>query len=186
MDLAALIYHRQAFLDGQWWLPLTAQLVHLNGAHAASNAAVALVLAVLVRPMASAAHQGCILLVSAVAVALVLVLDVHCTYYAGASGALYGWAAGACAMGLTRTQGVAPSHRRVALLIGVCLAARLGAMQWAGASTSAWGFPVYLPAHWAGALAGLVVGWVLAHREPAAHQHAHSQNGQKADLPSGD
>ena len=51
MDFAALIYHRQEFLDGQWWLPFTAQLVHFNLAHGMSNAMVALVLGALFRPM---------------------------------------------------------------------------------------------------------------------------------------
>ena len=77
MDFAALIYHRQAFLDGQWWLPLTAQLVHFNLAHGMSNAMVALVLAALFRPMLVWAQQCALILGSAFAVAVVVVSDTN-------------------------------------------------------------------------------------------------------------
>ena len=51
MNFAALIYHRQAFLDGQWWLPLTAQLAHFNASHALANAVGAVLLWCWFRPV---------------------------------------------------------------------------------------------------------------------------------------
>ncbi|NBX20719.1 MAG: hypothetical protein EBR58_04755, partial [Betaproteobacteria bacterium] len=50
MDFAALIYHRQAFLDGQWWLPFSAQFAHFNSVHALANLAGAILLWSLFRP----------------------------------------------------------------------------------------------------------------------------------------
>jgi len=94
MDFAALIYHRQAFLDGQWWLPLTAQWVHFNLQHALVNGAGAVLLWCLFQPCLRWQQHLLALAGGALGVALMVVLDTGCDYYAGASGALHGWAAG--------------------------------------------------------------------------------------------
>jgi rhomboid family GlyGly-CTERM serine protease len=162
MDLAALIYQRDAFWGGQWWLPLSAQLAHFNLAHALSNGAAAVVLALVLRPFVSGKQQVTLAWSGACAAALVVVLDSTCTYYAGASGALYGWASGGCLFGLLKKPPLSPTNRKVAALVLALLGVRLVAMQWSGVQATAWGFPVYLPAHWAGALGGLVAAGVLA------------------------
>lgn len=120
MDFAALIYHRQAFLDGYWWLPLTAQLAHFNLGHGMSNAMVALVLAALFRPMLVWAQQGALIFGSAFAVAVAVVSDANCGYYAGASGALYGWAAGGCLITIFSRNDSSQPHRRIAFLCCAC------------------------------------------------------------------
>jgi membrane associated rhomboid family serine protease len=167
MDLAALIYQRDAFWGGQWWLPLSAQLAHFNLAHALSNGAAAVVLALVLRPFVSGMQQVTLALSGACAVALVVVLDSACSYYAGASGALYGWAAGGCLLGLLKKPPLAPANRKVAMLVLALLGVRLVAMQWSGVQATAWGFPVYLPAHWTGAFGGLLAAGVLARRAAA-------------------
>ena len=175
MDFAALIYHRQEFLDGQWWLPFTAQLVHFNFAHGMSNAMVALVLGALFRPMLVWAQQCALILGSAFAVAVVVVSDANCAYYAGASGALYGWAAGGCLITIFSWSVTSQPHRRIALFVLCLLVVRLVAMQWAGVGATAWGFPVYLPAHWAGLVGGLAMASFFMRRKTTPAQTTHRQ-----------
>ncbi len=176
MNFAALIYHREAFLDGQWWLPFTAQLMHFNARHVLANGVGAILLCVLFRPCLGWWPQSVIVAGSAVGVALVLVLDVDCRYYAGASGALHGWAVGAAVCMLSGRPTVAnhprslpssgPFSARVvawALLCGAVLK-----VLWTTLSPQTsmpMGFPVYAPAHWAGAIGGLSagLGWVAVH-----------------------
>lgn len=88
------MYERQAFLDGQWWLPLTAQLSHLSPAHALANALAAVLLWRIFAPWLRWQPQALALGGGALAVAVGVVLDTDCLYYAGASGALHGLAAG--------------------------------------------------------------------------------------------
>ena len=165
MDFAALIYHRQAFLDGQWWLPLTAQLAHFNTPHALVNLLGAALLGCLFVPWLDWPQQAIALVGGVIGVALVVVLDTHCTYYAGASGALHGLAVGG-AVFLLR---VAPAGDAVAksvayLLLG-CVLAKLGWQLSSPADTAAWGFPVYRWSHTAGALGG----WLAACLAGAVH-----------------
>lgn len=156
MDFAALIYHRQAFLDGQWWLPLSAQWVHFNAAHALANVAGGVLLWSLLRRWLRGSDHMVVIAGGLLGVAGRVVWDVHCDYYAGASGALHGWAAGGAAILAAR------HHRtsRTAMWIGITLLAAvvLKLLAELGHSTiqAFWGFPVYLPAHMAGALGGLV------------------------------
>ena len=89
-------------------------------------------------------------------VAAVLAWDTRCLYYAGASGALHGlWAGGSVLLllGVSRGWGMACS---------VFLAAKLVVPWiWPGVTLSASDFPVYHPAHVAGALGGLVAAWAI-------------------------
>lgn len=160
MNPAALIYHRQAFLDGQWWLPLTAQIAHFNVPHALVNSTGAFSLWCLFRTSLNGLQQTAAILGGAIGVALVVALDSGCIYYAGASGALHGWAAGGALLWWKGT----PAHDRpqrrlaMALLCGVFLKI---AWQWASAAgETAWGFPVYHPAHAAGAVGGMLAAAV--------------------------
>ena len=160
MNFAALIYHRQAFLDGQWWLPLTAQLAHFNTSHALANAAGAALLGVLFRSWLRPSQQALAWAGGVLGVALVLILDTQCSYYAGASGALHGWAAGgALWAALDKPQNLEHQGRWAwALLLGISV--KLALQFTYPPQTQDWGFPVYQPAHWAGA-AGGVAGVLL-------------------------
>lgn len=156
MDLAALIYHRQAFLDGQWWLPLSAQWVHLNVAHGVANLAAALLLGVFLRGTVRWQQQLVLVGSSALAVALGVVLDTQCSYYAGASGALYGLAAGGSVLHGFGHSGLGRRQRLQGVVVLGLLSARLLIAQWGADTPVAWGIPVYVPAHWAGVGGGLL------------------------------
>lgn len=168
MDFAALIYHRQAFLDGQWWLPLTAQLAHFNASHALANAVGAVLLWCWFRPVLRWPQQIALVLGSAVAVASVVVWDVRCDIYAGASGALHGWAAGGALLGWLCTAGSSRA-RGLWLLMAVCC--KLVFQHLAGVGGLIGGFPVYLPSHDAGALGGALIALLLCGRRLPSARH---------------
>lgn len=145
-------FSRVRYAQGAYWQLLTAQWVHLSLGHAAGNA---LALAVIVlwsglwlgwRPQLLSLCGGY------VGVAVVLALDAQCSYYAGASGALHGLLAGNA---VRLVWGAHPRGGQVGL-------AALGGMAlklwWQSGGTAAawsgWSFPVYRPAHIAGALGG--------------------------------
>jgi rhomboid family GlyGly-CTERM serine protease len=156
MDFSSLIYHRQAFLEGQWWLPVTGQLAHLSTPHAIVNFASAGLLWAVFRPWLRWQQQFAALGGGFFVVALVVILDVHCDYYAGASGALHGWAAGGAVYLLTRVRGqnnTAPLLISVTLLLGLLVKLLWQAPD--ASELSTWGFPVYTPSHWGGALGGI-------------------------------
>ena len=171
MNFAALIYHRQAFLDGQWWLPLTAQLAHFNATHALANAVGAVLLWWWFRPGLRWPQQTALVLGSAVAVAGGVAWDVQCDIYAGASGALHGWAAGGALLGWLRPTGTSKALD-LWLLVAVC--GKLVFQHLAGGGGFIGSFPVYLPSHDAGALGGALIA-LLLHcrcRPSARHQDA--------------
>jgi rhomboid family GlyGly-CTERM serine protease len=174
MDAAALVYHREAFLAGQWWLPFTAQVAHFNTPHALANLAAAVLLFLLFRSFLRWQQQALVLAGGILGVALVVVLDVHCSYYAGASGALYGWAAGGAVL-VWRTQPDSRS-RTLAVLLMLGIFAKLLAATWGLDTLVAWGFPVYGPAHGAGALGGGV--FALLVRRGVAHRRTGQQHQQ--------
>lgn len=186
-----LRFSRVSYEQGAFWQPLTSQWVHLSGWHAVANAvAFALILLASDRwvrwPLQLLALGG-----GYVAVALVVSLDPDCSYYAGASGALHGLLAGN-AMGLA-WGGRSPApvdaiaarwSRGVAAALLSIMALKLW-LQAGGsgeaaqqAMLGAWSFPVYHPAHVAGALggAGLVLV-VLAACALLAPKH-HGRNSQ--------
>lgn len=169
------MFVRAEFQAGAWWQLLTAQWVHLSGAHALANAAGLAVLLMAVwgllapRWLLAAAVGG------QLGVAVVLALDTHCTWYAGASGALHGLAAGA-ALGLLLSPADRLPGRRPARWLGagllVGLAMKLVWQHGAEAAPGWLGFPTYTPAHEAGALGGLTAVLVvhLAQRAGAARR----------------
>jgi rhomboid family GlyGly-CTERM serine protease len=157
MDFAALIYHRQAFLDGQWWLPFTSQLVHFNVAHAMINLAGAVLLYLFFRPWLRGSAPWLGLLGGWAAVAVVVVVDANCSYYAGASGALQGCAAGG-ALAMCRASGSSWIRSRwLGLMLLVFLFLKMCLLPQMTAGDLLWGVPVYQPAHWAGTLGGLLM-----------------------------
>ena len=156
-----LRFLRDRYEAGAWWELLSAQLVHLSAAHALVNAGVMVLLAGLLGP--GAGWQFGALAGGAAGVALVLVLDPACHYYAGASGALHGLlAAGVLRLaslpvGAAGQAVMAGSGQRRLWpwgLLGLLLLKVAG--EAAGLWPSAWSFPVYWPAHAAGLAGGLL------------------------------
>lgn len=164
-----LRFSRPAFDAGKGWQLLSAQFVHLSLGHAALNAA-ALAVSLLAWRVWVALPAQCVALAGgALGVALVLVLDGDCLFYAGLSGALHGlWAGNAVYLMQTRspqgglvtcsTAGSLPGRRVMAAGVLLALVGKL-LLQGADAASAfdAWlQIPVYRPAHWAGLGGGLV------------------------------
>ena len=171
-----LRFARPAFDAGQWWQLFSAQLVHLNPAHAALNAAALAVSLLAWRVWVTLPAQGIALVGGALGVALVLTLDRNCMFYAGLSGALHGlWAGNAVFLFLGSPQrpavmcsfgGAMTGQRLIAVGLLLVLIGKL--LLQTGSSTGAFDawlrIPVYRPAHWAGLGGGLVAAslvWVL-------------------------
>ena len=172
----SLRFSRPSYEQGAVWQLLTAQWVHLSPWHAGANAFAFLLIVYAsgfwIRwPLQLLALGG-----GYTGVALVLALDPNCSYYAGASGALHGLLAGN-AVGLAwvarpldrpahppgQVAAAAPEHwiRLAAIAVLGVMALKLW-LQAGGpweAPLGGWRFPVYHPAHVAGALGG--VGLVL-------------------------
>ena len=171
-----LRFSRPSYEGGAVWQLLTSQWVHLSPWHAGANAFAFLVIVYAsgfwIRwPLQLLALGG-----GYTGVALVLALDPNCSYYAGASGALHGLLAGnAVGLAWVARLLVRPADK-VGHAAGVSAAcwtrltaiAVLGVMAlklWLQAGSlweaplGGWSFPVYHPAHVAGALGG--VGLVL-------------------------
>lgn len=163
-------WHRSEFMAGAWWQLFTSQWVHFNAAHASTNiAAMALMLLAFGR-LVDRPLQISALLGGYAGVAIVLVGDPTCSYYAGASGALHGFLAGN-ALALVATHPAPKSTtihpRSVGLAVLLALAAKLLIQHgWGGPSALNWlGFPTYTPAHETGAMGGLLaVALVLTAR----------------------
>lgn len=172
----SLRFVRPDFTHGAVWLPISAQWVHLTWPHAAVNAMSALLLCWALRGWVPMRCQLLALSGGMVGVALQLVADARCDYYAGASGALHGVAGGAALYMLA-----APGRIRLAGgALGLALVAKLGWQDAAFVASPHWlDIPIYYPAHKAGALGGaaVVLVWLLARRWcPALHPSA--QQGQ--------
>lgn len=155
-------FDRVAYDGGAWWQVLTAQWVHWGWMHAAVNALGAVVLLLAFRGLVEGRLQWAALLGGYVGVAVVLVLDTGCAYYAGASGALHGLLAGsALGMLLGTPHRHATPHARsrgVGAVLLVGLAVKLALQRWIGdPSAPGWlGIATYYPAHEAGAVGGLL------------------------------
>jgi len=149
-----LRFVRPFFILGAVWQPFTAQWVHLNLLHAIMNAMAAVLLCWFLSPWMSLKHQLLALLGGILGVALLLVLDTQCTYYAGASGALHGVLAGAIAHLLRR----AGPQRFAGAGLALALLTKL---YWQSAHDGVapdWlGMPIYYPAHGAGAAGGALM-----------------------------
>ncbi|MDZ7921711.1 rhombosortase [Rhodoferax sp.] len=159
LDVAgmALQFQRLAWAQGAWWQLFTSQWVHLSWGHWLGNVLGFVIVWAGLRLRLPArslllVHGGGLLGVMAV-----LLWDTQCQYYAGASGALHGLGAGGGALlllGVSRGWGVACS---------VLLAAKLVVPWiWPGATVSTYDFPVYHPAHVAGALGGLLMALLVS------------------------
>lgn len=153
---------RPRFEQGAWWEPLSAQFVHLSLPHALANAAALLLIAWLLRPLLGATIQLGLLAGSVAGVALQLMIDADCAYYAGFSGALHGWLGGALAF--------SSQYRLLGLLV-----LKVG-LELAGGLPAAWDFPVYYPSHAAGLAGGLCAAGIM---RLAARQRVASETSQQ-------
>ena len=160
-------WQRSEFMDGAWWQLITSQWVHFNASHAAMNvAAMALMLLALDR-LVERPIQLAALLGGYAGVAMALVSDTNCDYYAGASGALHGfWAGNALALVVGQQpndKGARIQTRHLGLGMVLALALKL-LIQHAPDGPPALnglGFTTYTPAHEAGSVAGLLTVAVL-------------------------
>lgn len=170
-----LRFDRSRFEAGALGQILTSQWVHLSGWHAVGNAVGFVVIVVASRFWIRWPLQMLALCGGYAGVALVLVLDPDCRYYAGASGALHGLLAGnAVAMvwpEINQAPVAGASKSRAIRLVAMAVLAAMAFKLWLQmgrmpqAPLGGWGFPVYHPAHIAGALGGMgLVLLVLAAR----------------------
>lgn len=181
------VFSRTDFFSGAWWQLGSAQWVHFGGLHAAPNAASLVLMLWAMQGLVAGALQGAALAGGYIGVAVVLVLDPACSYYAGASGALHGlWAGNAVSL-LWGLGAPLPRSHGLRWLGGAMLLALLVKFGWqthdAGALHT-WqalvplpldlaDFPVYTPSHTGGAAGGVVavllyaLWFRLAARTPA-------------------
>jgi membrane associated rhomboid family serine protease len=175
----ALRFSRIGFEQGAFWQLLTSQWVHLSLWHAVGNAFAFAVIVLASGFWIRWPFQLLALCGGYAGVAVMVALDPNCSYYAGASGALHGLLAGN-AMGMAWSgrpagQGASPVNdvhaARMTRLVAMALLSILALKLYlqAGSTQEAplggWGFPVYHPAHVAGALGGMsLVLLVLAAR----------------------
>jgi membrane associated rhomboid family serine protease len=92
--IGGVTYLRGEFLDGAWWQPFTAQLVHITFVHAVLNVAAMVLIATSFRLLLTVREQFLTFMGGVFGVALAVAMDPHCSYYAGASGALHGMLGG--------------------------------------------------------------------------------------------
>jgi membrane associated rhomboid family serine protease len=187
----ALQFTRLRYAQGAYWQLLTAQWVHLSLGHALGNALAFAVLALWSGRWLGWRQQLLALGGGYAGVAVVLALDAQCGYYAGASGALHGLLAGNAlymvwvgrAQGLRTGAASGPwfnATRGVGLALLGALAFKLW---WQSGDTPAapwggWSFPVYHPAHIAGALGGMGLVLLVSGARGAPATPEQAQPGQ--------
>lgn len=168
--LGGWVFDRSAFDAGAWWQLGTSQWVHLTPVHAAMNLTTLVVMLLAFDHFVGLQVQCAALAGGYAGVAVVIVLDPACAYYAGASGALHGlWAGTMLGLVLSQPGKYAGPARSVH---GLGLAGLLGLttklwVQHEGTPSLVFGwlgFPTYYPAHEAGAAGGVVavlLCWLL-------------------------
>lgn len=165
--IANLQFDRARYEAGAVWTLLSAQWVHFGVAHAALNAATMVLVVLALQGWVPLRLQGAALAGGYAGVALVIALDPHCMYYAGASGALHGlWSGSAVGLVLKRGQGRRGASVWMGAAMLLALAFKLWWQAWGGIHGSIggeggglhllMGVPTYYPAHMAGAIGGVV------------------------------
>jgi rhomboid family GlyGly-CTERM serine protease len=158
-------FERQAWTQGAWWQLFSAQWVHLDWFHLALNAAACVIGVPWLARRVPGLTVGIAYLGGLAGVAAVLWADATCAYYAGASGALHGVVVGSAVAVLCRPHGL---RTRWAGGLLVLVAAKLGLQAMGADAHDLAGFPIYQPAHWAGALGGglAVALWCAVRAKP--------------------
>jgi membrane associated rhomboid family serine protease len=168
--IANLQFDRARYEAGAVWTLLSAQWVHFGVAHAALNAATMVLVVLALHGWVPLRLQGAALVGGYVGVALVIALDPHCVYYAGASGALHGlWSGSAVGLVLKRDHGRRGANVWMGAVMLLVLAFKLWLQAWGSVQGSMGGVagvggglhllvgvPTYYPAHMAGAIGGMV------------------------------
>lgn len=153
---------RTAFDAGAWWQLITAQWVHFGTLHSSVNVAGLAVLLVSFQNRVAGRLQAVALLGGYLGVALVLVGDANCAFYAGASGALHGLLAGnllSLWLGRPSAHGGNNTATRVlaiTVLLGLGFKLLLQHPRGDSAAVGWLGFATYYPAHEAGTAGGLL------------------------------
>ena len=170
---AALGYHRQAVIDGQWWRLLTASLAHANITQALYTALGGLLAWVILYDVASPFRFAVMTFTAAISVGAGihwLVPDI--TQYYGLSGVLYGFAGGGLLLVL------AARLWSNALLIATLLTLKLGWDIYAnGGALLAPGegeFRVAIESHLLGTLGGVLGALLTVLATTAVHRCARS------------
>lgn len=153
---------RTAYEAGAWWQLFSAQWVHLGWIHAGANVAGFAMLLLIFRNRVDARWQGLALGGGYLGVAVVLALDTHCNWYAGASGALHGLLAGnLLSLWLSARRSDASDRSltwlAMAGLLGLLVKLLVQHLRNDAAMPGWLGFASYYPAHEAGAAGGLLV-----------------------------
>lgn len=171
--LAPLLEYRRSVVLAEPWRLLTAHLVHVNWTHALVNAGAWLLLARLLAPVLDVRRQLLSLLVGAVFISLALALwHPSIQWYRGASGALhalfFAGATAACCRPLFVRR---PRSARVplALLAGGWIKVALEQPVGSATPYAEWLASATVPqAHLLGAIAGTLLGLLLARRAAGA------------------
>jgi len=153
-----LRFLREAIADGQWWLLLTGNFVHLGSGHLWMNMAGLVLVAALVWQHFGAVEWAIIVVVSSLAVGAGLYLfDPEIFAYVGFSGTLHGLIIAGAIADLR-------SYPKSAAILLILVVAKLGWEQIAGplpGSESVAGGSVVVNSHLYGAVAGAVLGPLL-------------------------
>jgi rhomboid family GlyGly-CTERM serine protease len=164
-------WQRSEFMAGAWWQLITSQWVHFNVPHAAMNVAAMVLMLFAFDRLVERSIQLAALSGGYAGVAMALVSDASCDYYAGASGALHGFLAGS-ALALVvchqpNNKGARIQPRNLGLVVVLALVLKLLSQHASdGPPALNWlGFTTYPLAHEAGSAAGmLAVALLLALR----------------------
>jgi rhomboid family GlyGly-CTERM serine protease len=154
-------FSRTDFDNGAFWQLFTSQWVHLNALHAASNWIVFFITLLIFNQWIPVRQQLLTLIGGFSGVAMLLIWDTQCLFYAGLSGALHGmWVGNAL---LLTKDSFSRQIRSAALFFLLFVALKIVWQAYSsGSNFNLWlNIPVYLPAHAAGAVGGLLVSLAM-------------------------
>jgi membrane associated rhomboid family serine protease len=173
-----MIFYRPEFENGAFWQLFTAQFVHLSGGHAWSNHIFLWSSVLIMLRWVSAFSIGGFFVGGVLGVAVTLLLDHDCQYYAGLSGAIHGlWAGvGLCLVLLNNHS----PRAYVGIAILLFLPIKIGIqMLWSVPIVLNPSFTTYHLAHGGGALGGLLAAGCLLlflrSRPAVLIRHHHNQ-----------
>jgi rhomboid family GlyGly-CTERM serine protease len=157
--VTALEYRRASVAAGEWWRPVTSQLVHWSWPMAVTDLGVCLLAGILVEARSRQRLAGLLTAACLAVAASVHLLAPTIDRYRGASGI-------AIALSFAAAVGFLGARRRsvraLAAATLLLLAAKIAVEAWTGAAVLPWGLPEGIrlasQAHVAGAIAGILAG----------------------------